>query len=232
MRPHHALVLLSATALAALQSAAAAETSTARFLVSVRGTVTKQWSYTTSRSSAGCGTRVTGNGMRTITLRSREGSVVTVRWSGGRSRVTFSGSAGSLAGLIRQTGTKVTQSSGPTGCEQGTRRASCDPITRTFKGQRAQLASGRAHKLGFRRMKGFVPDVFFNDCPGEPAAVRSLAAGLNLADGSFSERSLFDRSIGGLTLQGTAEATTTLLDRSATIVQRIRWTLTLRRLGG
>jgi hypothetical protein len=95
-----------------------------------------------------------------------------------------------------------------------------------------QLISGRLHKVSFGRIKGVVPATFFNECPGEPTSVRSVSAGLGLANASVSERDLFDRSVGGVTLQGSADAETTRLDRSATIVQHVRWTLTLRRLGG
>jgi hypothetical protein len=224
--------VLLAACLAAGAPAAAARTSTARFLVSVRATVTKEWSYRAAQVAAGCRTRVTGSGTRTITFRSRDVSVVTARWAGGRARVRFSGSASALGGSIRQTGRKTTTTSGPAGCDEGTRRASCTPVSRGFSDRSAQLVSGRLHKVSFRRMSGFVPDAFFGDCPGEPAPVRAVGAGLALADAGVDERDLFDRSVGGLTLEGTADVTTTLLNRSAKIVQHVRWTLTLRRLGG
>lgn len=230
MRPPSVLILLSAVTLALLEPAMAARSSSARFLVSLRATITKQWSYTSSGRSEGCRTNVTGSGMRTIVLRSHDVSVVTVRWAGGRSRVRFAGAVGSLAERIRQTGSKTTRTSG-SGCDDSVSRATCAPLTRTFRGRRAQLVSARRHKLTFRRMRGLVPADFVNDCPGEPARVRAVVAGLAFADATFSEREFFDRRVGGLTLQGTAEATTTLLNRSARIVHHVRWTLTLRRLG-
>jgi hypothetical protein len=232
VRASPALIVLVTAGLAAAQAAGAGETSTARFLVSVRATVTKHWTYTSTQSSAGCRLTTNGEGARRISFRSKDVSVVTARWTGGRSRVRFSGSAGSLGGSIHQTGTTRTTSTGPAGCAVGPRRTTCTPITRTFHNRAAALVSGRLHKLSFRRMSGFVPDDFFTDCPGEPAAVRSVAGGLSLANGSFDERDLFNRSVGGLTLEGSADATTTLLNGSATIVHHVRWTLTLRRVGG
>jgi hypothetical protein len=226
------LIVLLSAALAAAAASVAAESSTAQFLVSVRATVTKQWNYTRTQKNAGCQARTDGRGTRTISFRSGDVSVVTARWAGGRSRVRFSGNAGSLRGSIRETGTKSTKQSGPGSCEQGTSRSVCTPVSQTFSGRSAQLVSGRLHKVGFRRMKALVPDAFFGDCPGEPASVRSLGSGLALADANLSERDLFDRSVGGLTLQGAADATTTLLNRSATVVEHVRWTVTLRRLGG
>jgi hypothetical protein len=81
-------------------------------------------------------------------------------------------------------------------------------------------------------MKKLVPAAFVNDCPGEPGSVRAVNAGLAFADATFSERELFNRRVGGLTLEGDAEGTTTLLSGSARIAHRVHWTLTLRRLGG
>ena len=194
--------------------------------------MTKQWSYTSTQTTAGCRTRVDGTGTRTITFRSRDASVVTARWSGGRSRVRFLGSAASLGGTIRQTGTKTTRQSGPAGCDQATRRTVCTPVTAGFSNQRAQLVSGRFHKVGFRRMAGFVPETFFGDCPGEPSSVRSIGSGLALADANLNERELFNRTVGGISFQGEADARTTLLNRSANVRERVRWSVTLRRLGG
>jgi hypothetical protein len=232
MRPPLVLMVLVLTVFVAFESASAAPTSTARFLVSVRATLKKQWTYTTSRTSEGCRVRVSGTGTRTISLRSRDVSLVAVRWSGGRSHVRFSGGVGPLGVTVRQLGTKRTTTSGPAGCDDSVRSSSCTPVTRTFQGPRARLASGRAHRLSFRRMKNFVPDAFFNDCPGEPAAIRRINAGLAFADAGFSERELFDRNVGGITLDGDAEGTTTLVSGSGRVAHRVHWALTLRRVGG
>jgi hypothetical protein len=231
MRLRHALVVLSTAALVALQAAAAAETSTARFLVSLRATVTKQWSYTSTVKAGGCTTRISGRGTRTISMRTPDASVVTVRQREPGARVTFTGAIRPLSASITQTGTKTTTSSGPSGCEHAVRHFDCVRMTRSVPNLAAQLLSERLHKLSFRRMKGFVPDAFFNECPGEPKAVRLINAGLRLADANLDERDLFERSVGGLTRQGSADATTTLLNLSARIGRHVRWSLTLRRLG-
>jgi hypothetical protein len=223
--------VLVATSLAAFQSASAARTANARFLVTVRASITKQWSYTSARTSEACRVAVRGSGTRKISLRSRDVSVVTARWTGGRSRVRFSGALRPLGVTVRQSGTKTTKTSGAD-CEESVERATCAPLTRAFQGPGAQLVSGRVHRLSFRRMKNLVPDEFFNDCPGEPGSVRAVVAGLAFADAKFSERELFNRAIGGLTIEGEAEGSTTLLNGSAKIEHRVRWTLTLRRLGG
>ena len=233
MRPRNVSILLVAATLTALQSAAAAETSTtARFLVSLRGTIKKGWSYTSSGLTDGCRTHVSGNGTRSISLRSRDVSVVTARRAGTAGRVIFSGTVTAIGGTIRESGTKTTRSSGPVGCEQDTQKTTCPPVTQTFRGQHARLVGGRRHTLTLGPMKRLVPDAFFNDCPGEPRAVRRISTGLGFADARLNERDIFDRSVAGLTLQGSADASTTLFNRSAKIEQHVRWTLTLRRLGG
>jgi hypothetical protein len=231
MRLRAALIVPFVAVLAA-QAAGARQTSSAQFLVSLRATVTKQWTYTaTRRPSSDCRERIAGRGERTVSLRSRDVSVVIARWAGGRARVKFAGNVGSLGATVVQRGTKTTRSSGGAECTQGTDRRSCPALSRRVVDLHGRLVSGRLHKLSFGRIRGVVPPIFFNDCPGEPVAVRSVSAGLGLADASFSERDLFDRNVGGLTLQGTADADTTLLNGSASIVQRVHWTLTLRRLG-
>ena len=48
----------------------------------------------------------------------------------------------------------------------------------------------------------------------------------------FSEADVFDRTAGGITLQGTTDVTTQTLSGSAKVVQHVSWRLRLRRLGG
>jgi hypothetical protein len=82
-------------------------------------------------------------------------------------------------------------------------------------------------------MTGLVPRAFFIPaCPGEPREVRSIAGGLELASASFNETDLFDRNVGGITVQGSSDVTTETLTVPATVVQHVGWRLSLRRLGG
>ena len=77
--------------------------------------------------------------------------------------------------------------------------------------------------LGFRRMRGVVPDSFFNSCPGEPTAVRAVAGNIDLADVKYSESALFSHMTAALTLRASADVTTTNLPASGTVVQHARW---------
>jgi hypothetical protein len=225
------IVILAAT-LTGFPSAFAARTSSARFLVSVRASVTKQWTYATARTVAGCGTKVSGGGIRTIKLRTSDMSAVTASWAGGRALVRFLGKARFLAGSVSQSGSKTTTASGPTGCKSGVEHKDCKVVVRSFRNQSASLVSRKRHLLSFGAMRGLVPSQFFGSCPGEPSVVRSVTGGVELADAKLNEKNLFDRTVAALTLAGSADATTQLTDGSARVVQHVRWTVTLRRLGG
>jgi hypothetical protein len=230
MRLRRGLIIGLVAAVTALQAAAAAETSTVRLLVTVRASVTKQWTYTRVTRSDGCTSTVKGGGTRAIAIRSSDASIMTASWPRTSARVTFSAPVRLLAGTVNQSGTKTTRIGG-SGCDTGTHKITCLRVRRSFRNQTVQLVSRRAHRLGFRRMTGLVSDAFFNRCPGEPSAVRALSGGIELADATFSERDLFDRTTAGVTLQGSADVTTKLLKSPGNVIQRVRWTLTLRRLG-
>jgi hypothetical protein len=225
-----ACVVAVGVALVALDAASANEASSARFLVTLRATVTKKWSYATSTTSAGCTTKTQGSGTRTITLRADE-AIVNGRWAGGNARARFLNPVRGVSGSVTHVGEKTTKLSG-NGCTTEGRHYSCARKYRTLENRTSQLVSVRAHRLGFRRMRGVVPDDFFNSCPGEPAAIRAVAGNLDLADVKFPERDLFAHATAALTLRATADVTTTNLPASGRVLQRARWTVVFRRLGG
>jgi len=226
-----ALIPLLVT-LTAATAAGAGGTSGATFLASLTGTVTKRWTYATSQSVNGCSVKTTGAGNRTISLRSSDDSVVVARRAaGGRAR--FSGSVRFLHEYVQQAGTKTTQSTGPGACDSSPRRLVCKRIARSLQNRAAQPVSRRLHRLTFQPMRALVPDAFLSSrCPGEPSAVRDVAGGVELAVARFSEADVFDRTAGGITLQGTTDVTTQTLSGSAKVVQHVSWRLRLRRLGG
>jgi hypothetical protein len=227
-----ALLVGLAVAATALQAAAAARTSSGQFLVTLHATLTKQWTYATSTKAAGCTSLVAGSGMRTISLRSSDASVIIGSWPGGRARASFSQTIRSLTGSITQSGTKTTRTTGAAPCSQETHRLQCARITRSLQNRSVQVVSRHVHRLGFRRIQGLVPSDFFGSCPGEPSAVRAIAGGIELADSTYSERDLFDPKTAAVTQQGSADVTSNFLNGTGTVLERVRWTLILRRLGG
>jgi hypothetical protein len=231
VRRRQALIVALAGGLAVLQTAAAADTRapTRRFIVTVRATITKEWTYTTPATVNGCASQIVGSGRRILTLRSDGASTVTASWAGGKSRARFSGRV-SLAGTLVQTGTKTIRTPAGNGCDGDVHSSSCTPVRRTFADHRIGLVSRRRHRLGFTRLTGVVPRSVYTTCPGEPAGVRALSSGLEAADTSYSERELFDRATAGLTLEGDADVSTKLLGSPGNVVQHVRWTLLFRRV--
>jgi hypothetical protein len=218
--------------LTTLQTAAARGIGESRFLASLTGTVTKQWSYTRTATVDGCTVTTRGKGTRAISLRSAVDSTLGARRTAS-GRASFSGSVRFLRETVRQSGTKTTQASGPSTCDTSLHRLVCKRMTRVLENRAARPLSRRLHEATFRRMTGLVPRTFVvAGCPDEPAEIRSIAGGLELASARFREADLFDRSVGGMTLQGSSDVTTETLSGSATVVQHVSWRLRLRRLGG
>jgi hypothetical protein len=232
MRLRLALLVFIATLIALPAASVARGTGQARFLASLAGTVTKRWSYTTTQVVNGCTVTTRGTGTRAISLRSADDSVIgATRASPGRAR--FSGRVRFLIETLRQSGTKTTQATGSSTCDKSVHRQVCRRLTRSLKNRAAQPVSRRRHEVTFLPMTGLVPRAFFIPaCPGEPREVRSIAGGLELASASFNETDLFDRNVGGITVQGSSDVTTETLTVPATVVQHVGWRLSLRRLGG
>jgi hypothetical protein len=226
------VALIAIVAAVTGQAAAAGGAGEARFLASLSGSVTKRWSYTATDTVNGCTVTTTGNGKRTIFLRSVDDSVIGARRAnGGRAR--FSGSVRFLTETVRQSGTKTTESTGPGACAKPVQRLVCKRMARSLTNRATQPVSRRLHQVTFRSLGGLVPRAFFvPGCPGEPTEVRNIAGGLELASAKFREADLFDRNVGGMALQGSSDVTTETLSGSATVVQHVGWRLRLQRLGG
>ena len=212
-------------------SAAPSHGSASRYAVTLRGSVTKVWTYTRASLVNGCRTRVNGSGTRRIALRSSDVSIVAARWSGGKSRARFSGKV-VVSGSTQQSGTKTTTVGTGAGCETGTHRTRCQRVYRSFANQPTGLVSRRLHRLSLLRVPGLVSSDFDNGCPGEPANIKAISGNVELAGATYSEATLVSTSTAGLTLQGKADITTRLYDPiPGNVVQHVRWTLLLRRVG-
>lgn len=213
-----------------LAAPAAPRTESARFAVSTHGTLVEQWTYTRAVTLNGCPATIKGAGKRTISLRTPDVPVVSGSWSGGTARARFGGAL-RLSGSITQTGKRTTVVGKGQGCEPATHTVACDPVNRTFSGARATVVSRRRHRLGIAAAAGLVPAEFFGSCPGEPTKVRAIGNGIELGDATYKEATLFSRNTAGLTLQGSADVTTTLGGDAGTVVQHVRMTLVLRHVG-
>lgn len=211
-------------------SAADSQSSAARFAATFRGSVVKQWTYTSSSTVNGCKTRVNVSGTRKITVRSSDVSLLVGAWSGGKARARFFGKI-VLGGSVQQTGTKSSTVTAGAGCELGTHRQACTRVARSVSNQKTGLISRRRHRLGLLPIYTLVSHDFITPCPGEPPAIQAIAGGLDIAGAGYQEAELFARSTAGETLQGSADVSTNLLNGSGSVVQHVHWTLTLRRVG-
>jgi hypothetical protein len=197
--------------------------------VSVHGTLVKQWTYTRSSMVNGCPTTTTGSGKRTISLRTSDVRLITGSWSGGSARAHFSGSV-PLSGSIVQSGTRKTVVKGGTACDTGTHKQTCARVNRTFSAKKSTLVSRKRHRIADSSPNLVPPDVF-TSCPGEPTKVRLTGSGIGLGDAAYKETTLFSRNTAGLTLHGSADVTTELGGSTGTVVQHVRMTIALRRVG-
>jgi hypothetical protein len=202
----------------------------ARFAVTLHGTASKQWTYSRTTKVGSCTTVVKATGMRTVTMRNADVALVTGSWSGGKARARFAGPI-PVRGTIVQSGTKTTKVSGTSGCGVGTTRQTCARVTRSYSDKTTGLLSRRLHRLGITRVRDLVSSDFDTPCPGEPKNVRAVSATVELADASYSERSLFDRTTAGLSLQGGIAVTTTLGGGTGTVVQHASLSILLRHVG-
>lgn len=232
MRLLRLISAVCAVSVLALQAASAADSqsSSTRFAATFRASIVKQWSYTSTSTLNGCKTRTKGSGTRRITLRSSDVSLVAGSWSGGKSRARFSGAI-VAGGSVQQSGAKTTTVTAGVGCELGSHRQTCAKVNRSVSDKKTGLISRRLRRIGLLRIRGLVSSDFDTPCPGEPTSIKAIAGGVELAGASYSESELFARSTAGLTLQGSADVSTKLLNGSGAVVQHVRWTLTLRRVG-
>ena len=233
MRASPGLILALLAAVVSLPAALAADTqsASAHFLVSAHATVVKTWTYSTSATVAGCRSRVSGSGSRTISFRSSDLSPVSVSWAGGDVRARFAGAI-PIVGTLIQTGTKTTRVSGASSCDAGTHRVTCRRLRSSISGREVRVVSRRAHRMSLTPLRGVVPAAFYGDCPGEPRPIRRMSNGLEIADTRYSEPDLLSGSTGGFGVEGGADVTTRLFSPPGKVVQRIRWTLLFRRVGG
>jgi hypothetical protein len=231
MRLLRLFLAFSATVAVALELAAPAapRADATRFAVSVHGTLVKQWTYTRSSTVNGCPTTTTGSGKRTISLRTSDVPLIAGSWSGGSARAHFSGSV-PLSGSILQSGTKKTVVKGGTACDTGTHKQTCARVNRSFSAKKSTLVSRKRHRIA-DSSPGLVPPEFFTSCPGEPTKVRLTGSGIELGDAAYKETTLFSRNTAGVTVQGRADVTTELGGGTGTVVQHVRMTIALRRVG-
>jgi hypothetical protein len=224
------LALLCVVTLA-LGAAGAATAKRAVFSVTFTATLTKDWTLTeTADDDCAATTRFAGQWRLQLASR-RAARVVATAPPGRGQRVRFSGAEiRALFGTARQTGSTTTGRSVRCG-EEGVQR-DCTREQRAVRNARARFGSPRAGILRFHPLQGAAGVRSLTaSCGNEPRDVRAIRTDLTLADGPLSAADVFARDVPRFFVSGNTEQVTTIEgDIEGRVTERVRWTLTFRRL--
>lgn len=203
-----------------------------RYAATLQITLTKTWRVAREvEQPDGCSAHENENGSRTLSLRSRKRSPVTVVERGGR--VRFVGAVvTSLDGTLRAGGGgKTRRVDAEEGCAAlVVQAARCARAARRVRGASLRFAAPRRNTIVLGRLRLRVRGGL-RTCPGDPEEVRQSIPPVGSAEGDVPERWLLDRGTGQVVVNGDTTTTTTLQGgASGSVVERVRWTLTLDRV--
>ena len=195
-----------------------------RLALTLTASISKSWTYSSTRTEENCRVRTRGSGERTITLRSHRPTIVTARGVG--SRIVFRPSAVRfLGGVVTEGGSKTEYAS----CDGKITAFDCVRFRREFAGKAARFSSPRSGVLRFAPLVG-LPRANQPTCPGEPANVRKEEPGLRSAPGRLREEILLDPRFKRFVSTGNLTRTRRFGGTSvATVRQRVHWALTFAR---
>lgn len=195
------------------------------------GTLTKDW--TVKRTVSGeCDEVTTTTGRWKLTVATRRPTrIVTIRPAPGRPLRISPGLVRSIAGSASQTGAVRIVTQGPR-CERSVRRSNCPTQRRSFREATARLMSPVRGMARFAPLQGAsAVRSFRGNCPEEPADIRSIRTNLDLADAPLSVADVFDRNVPRFFIGGDSVLETTIEEEyDGKVIERVRWTLTFRRL--
>jgi hypothetical protein len=223
---------IALAAACAVSGAAAASTTTVAsgtlFRVTLKATLTKDWSYVDEGELDGCPLKTQVQGRRVVTLRSTKPTLVRVRFAGGRA-VYSPAWVRSLLVLASQSGVVATNRALPPSCvAREARRSTCAPLRRASRGAAVRFFRSRRNEVSFARSPEYA--AFPATCPLQTASVRAERPSLDLAEGEISEAELRDPRIGFQTVTGSAIETTDFEgDGDGKVVVRVSWALRFER---
>jgi hypothetical protein len=198
------------------------------FRVTLKATMTKDWSYVAEDEQNGCPATTRVQGRRVFTLRSSRPTPVRVTFS--RGRAVYSPAYVRLVGVqASQSGSVTTDVAQPPSCAvRSVRRTTCPRLRRTAGGFALRFLRSRRNEISFTRTRTLT--LFPTTCPLETASVRAERPSLDLAEGEISEDGLRDRGIRSQTATGSAVETTDFEgDGDGKVVVRVAWQLTFAR---
>jgi hypothetical protein len=214
-------------------AAGAATAQRAAFTVTLKGTLTKDWTLTRTVAEGECDKVTTSKGHWQLGLATRKSSrVVLLGPSGpGRPLRITSGVVRSIAGTASQTGSSRLVTRGPR-CVSSTQTRNCGSQRRSFRNGTVRLTSPARSVGRFTRLQGAAAARSFPaTCPEEPAEIRSIRTELTLADAPLDAADAFNRTVPRFFISGdTTQETTLEGEYNGTVTERVRWTLTFTRL--
>jgi hypothetical protein len=226
MRPSGTLLLSALLgALVAVSTGAAAEPQRGFFDVSVRGTITKQWTYVENNPGTDCEVRRSYKGRETFTFRSRRATRVLVR-SRADGRLVLGAILRNIAGTYAQRGTRGDRSTNPACRNPVSYSTRCAPPRKSAtRGGAISVSAPRKGviQLAKLRLPIRLPRAL-STC--EPREVAKLPTRAEVATARAGATDVFDANARAVELDATATETTTFSGGdSGRVVLNVSWTV-------
>lgn len=216
-----------------VSGAAAASTRTVAtgtvFRVTLKATMTKDWSYVDEAELDGCPITTRVQGRRVVTLRSSRPTPVRVTFVGARA-VYSPAYVRFLLVQASQSGVVSTDRALPPTCTMHeARRTNCPRLRLSSRDAAVRFFRSRRNEISFARTREFA--TFPTTCPLQTASVRAERLSLDLVEGGeISEAEFRDPRIRFQTVTGSAVETTDFEgDGDGKVVVRVNWQLTFVR---
>lgn len=215
-----------------VSGAAAASTRTvatgAVFQVTLKATMTKDWSYVDEGELDGCPVTTRVQGRRVVTLRSSRPTPVRVTFVGRRA-VYSPAYVRFLLVQASQSGVVTTDRALPPTCAvREARRADCSRLRLSSRNAAVRFFRSRRNEISFARTREFA--TFPTTCPLQTESVRAERPSLDMAEGDISEAEFRDPRSRFQTATGSAVETTDFEgDGDGRVIVRVSWQLTFIR---
>jgi hypothetical protein len=199
------------------------------FRVTLKATMTKDWSYVDEGELDGCPITTRVQGRRVVTLRSSRPTPVRVTFVAGRAvyspaYVRFILVQASQSGVVR-----TDRALPPTCTMREARRVNCPHLRLSSRNAAVRFFRSRRNEISFTRTRDFA--TFPTTCPLQTASVRAERPSLDLAEGDISEAEFRDPRIRFQTATGSGVETTDFEgDGDGKVVVRVNWQLTFVRM--
>jgi hypothetical protein len=225
--------LIALASACVVSGAAAASTRTVAngtvFRVTLKATLTKDWSYVDEGELDGCPITTHVQGRRVVTLRSSRPTPVRITFVGGRAAYSR-GYVRFILVQASQSGVVTTNRALPPTCTvREARRVNCTRLRLSSRDAAVRFFRSRRNEISFARTREFA--TFPTTCPLQTASVRAERPSLDLTEGDISEAEFRDPKFRFQTATGSAVETTDFEgDGDGKVVVRVSWQLMFVRM--